>query len=181
MLEKLPTDKLYKFLTVLGLVIIVTTFTVNETKNERIDTLHDNYLIKANSLISFYYTHSNMVEARMKIDKNGDLLDSLKFSEMERDTFLKYNMQKLESVTHLMDSSIKEHAQFKAIAEDKERELKTLREKLSLTSKSFLIWKEMHLILNILGMIFFLFGIWFWFNNDHPTITKVSTKRKKAK
>ena len=170
MILNLPTDRLHKFLTVLGLTLIVSMFTINSNKKDKFLNAQEVTQQKSDSIINGYITQTLMTQAKIDVDKNNDKLDSFKFSYMSDDSLLKYNRLKMDDITYNSDLHILEQAKFKALMEMKERELKALQKRVSILREDLINWKGIFVLLNLLGTILFIIGISYWFSNDYPVV-----------
>lgn len=135
MFQNLPTDRIYKFLTFLGLAIIIAGFTFTERKRERVFNALEVYRQKSDSVINGYKTNSLMIQARIEADKIIDRTDSFKLSEMKADTFLKYSQIKIDAITSANASHRIEDARFKADMEIKESDMKGFEKTLDRVSE----------------------------------------------
>jgi hypothetical protein len=182
-LENLPTDKLHKFLACLGIVLIVTVYKIGENKSEKVIALIETLYHKSDTLVDIIQREYLLINATSENKNRLYKRDSLKFSEVIKNkkaeellAFYKHNQEVIDRIYASMDSSTLVNAKIEATIKSKEREISTLQEDLNFKKSGLNNWRSISLYLNILGLIFFIFGIWIWFLTD--TTPEVSKKHK---
>ena len=173
MLENLPTDKIYKFLTFLGIVILVTIYNVKENKSEQVYSLFETIYQKNDSLLDIVQRVHFLMIATSENEKRLDSRDSMTFHKVtkSKDTselrdFLRQNQKVIDGINSSMDSSAMANANLSSIIESKQREISTFQKKLELRKRQLDDWSYISLWLGILGSIFFIMGISTWFLRD---------------
>lgn len=178
-LEGLPTDKLHKFLTLLAIVIFVTAYKVQEGKTEKIHSLLQTILAKNVALNNMLEKTNLLIKASVENDRQFYKWDSIQFSKeiknLNKNELLdlkKHNRYLFDSLIQNMGKLRIDNAKFEADINSKQREIDVLDAELRDRQADLANWKTVSLCLNILALLFFIFGIWQWFFADNPVRQK---------
>lgn len=170
MFEKLPTDKLYKFSCILGLTCLVTMYLVQEDKKEKVFGIYENILQKHDSLSNYTTKEKHLIKAEMAILKRKLAYDSTEFVKImdSNDTaqmkeLLKSHKIEYDNNNLSVDSGIKANARSDAFLEGLDNEIATLMVKLDYRKTELNRWQMIAIPICIIGLLFFLYGIFAWF------------------
>ena len=173
MLEKLPTDKLSKFLTVLSVLGLVTLFVITEQKRDALFEETAVIFKKQDTLTNLLHNETLERTALRKIRNRKFINDSIEWKRVmngeDREVAFKWlnsSIALLKETDTERDSLDRAEALFDGTIAAKTSELRTQRQLRDMNREAFKYWNVIYIFLNILLVSIGIYGISRWMRED---------------